>query len=158
MLKAGLITGLLAIAVVAVITYLRPYWTPLTVPILGALAGYLANVFDKPSTENATAKTGTRGGTIGSIGVVIGQVIGTAINGFFRAPEDATAFGRSLGLPGSGSPGLGSHWMALIGGATCMSLLYIFLTAGCGALGGLIWWQFRGRNISSTPPSDASGL
>ena len=155
MLKAGLITGLLAIVVAVVATYFSPLCTPCAVLFLGALAGYLAGVFDKPSMNNAATKTGALAGAIGGIGAIIGQLIGTAINGYFMGPEGAAEFGRTLGLPASGSPGFeGGYWMGLISGAVCFSILDLLTMAGFGALGGILWWQISGKNMNrpSMPP------
>ncbi len=147
MLKAGLITGLLAILVAAIATYFSPLCAPCAVIFLGAFAGYLAGVFDKPSTNNAATKAGALGGVIGGVGAIIGQIIGTAINGIFLGPQGAAEFGRNLGLPGSGGPGYeGGYWAGLVGGAVCFSILDILIMAGFGALGGMLWWQISGKN------------
>ncbi len=151
MYKSGLILGVVALFVAAGATLLSPLCAPCAAIFLGLGAGFLAGVFDKPSDNNAIAKVGAIGGAVGGSGAVLGQIIGAVINSYVMGPQGAQQFTQSLGLPTSGGPGFeGGYWVAVFGGAICLSLLDVLLMAGFGALGGLLWWQTTGKNATAS--------
>ncbi|MEJ2560830.1 MAG: hypothetical protein P8186_32340, partial [Anaerolineae bacterium] len=64
-------------------------------------------------------------------------------------PEQTADILRQLGLPASGDAS--TYYAALIGGSCCFGLFEVLLMAGVGALGGLIWYQIRGKHEEEVP-------
>ncbi len=146
MKKSGFIIGGIALVFSLAVTLLSPFLLPCITPILGIAAGYMAGVFELSPTKTDAIKSATKSGLLGGIGMLVGQVIGAVLNGLLVGPEGVVQVLSSLGLS-AGSPAYiaKSYWLFMFIGTACISLFNIVLMAGLGALGGLIWWQFSGR-------------
>lgn len=153
MYKSGLIIGGVALVLAIGSTLISPLCVPCLALFLGLGAGYLAGVFEKPSEQPAATKSGAIAGAVGGAGIFLGQMIGTVINGFIVGPEGVAQILEGLDLPADMAGSAGSYWASLIGGNCCMGLFSVGLMAGLGALGGLLWWQTKGKNLS-TPPAN----
>jgi hypothetical protein len=105
--------------------------------------GYLAGVFDKPGDNGAAVKAGTLAGVIGGIGAMFGQVIGGVLNSVLVSPEGYAQTLQQFGVEGMNET---AYWVGRVGGVCCAGIFDILLMAGLGALGGLLWWQFSGKN------------
>ncbi len=159
MVKAGLIIG----GIMLVLGIPGAWFFPvLCVPCLALFAGlgggYLVGQFDQPASGNLTAKRGAGAGAIGSIGAVLAHLIGGAIVAFSPTGQaNANAISQALG---GGSPADNplAYYGGAFGTACCFGLFEVALLAGLGALGGLLWWQLKGKNsaASGTPSMPAA--
>jgi hypothetical protein len=147
MRKSGLIFSVVAILFGIGLSLLSPICVPCLAVFLGLGAGYLAGVFDKPVESSASGKSGAIAGVIGGVGALLGQGIGSVINASIVGPERAVELIRQLGVPTSSVGSIQSgYWGGLIGVTCCAGLLDVVFMAGLGALGGILWWQFVGKN------------
>lgn len=146
MLKSGLIIGVVMLVLTIGVALITPLCVPCLALLAGAGAGYLAGVFDKPSASGASAQTGAGAGAIGGIGALIGHLAGGAANVILVGPEGAANLLQGLGLPTSIDPT--TYYAGAIGGACCFGLVEVLLMAGLGALGGLLWYQITGKNVT----------
>jgi len=152
MLKSGLIFGLIALLFGIGLSLLSPLCVPCLTIFLGLAAGYVANVFDKPA-QGAAVKNGALAGLIGGAGAMIGQAIGGGLNILIAGPEQTAEIMRQFGMPTGGDQFAAGYWVGRIGSVCCTGVFDIILMAGLGALGGLLWWQFSGKNTVTPPAS-----
>jgi thiamine transporter ThiT len=145
MSKSGLIVGVFSLfMVLGVSTVITPYCAPCLTVFLGLAAGYFAGVFDKPPSKDEITKQGANSGLIAGGLSFIGQVIASIINGTVVGPEGANAFSDALGLPTSVTAE--SYYISLVAITICVGVLNLGIMAGFGALGGIAWWQFSGKD------------
>ncbi|MBN1303348.1 MAG: hypothetical protein JXA13_02860 [Anaerolineales bacterium] len=148
MYKSGLIVGGVALVLSIGVVLISPCLVLVCLaPFLGIGAGFLAGVFGKPGDKDTSTKNGAIAGAIGGAGALIGQLIGAAINSIMMGPEGVMELTRSLGLPSGGPAGEVGYWVGVVGGGICLGILDVFLMAGMGALGGILWWQITGKNL-----------
>jgi hypothetical protein len=153
MVKSGLIFGVVMLVVALGVTLVMPYCIPCVALGIGFAAGYVAGVFGKPADKSSATKSGTMAGALAGAGVVLGEMAGAVINGYSVGPEKTAELMQTLGIPGVAPMTASSYWTAMLGMNLCMSLFSVALMAGLGALGGLVWWQARGKNQSAPPSS-----
>jgi hypothetical protein len=148
MLKAGSI-GLAAGALFGTgITLLIPYCTPCAAILVGLGVGYLACSWVKPDEQRAVASLGAQSGAIAGAGTLIGQLLGMLLNGLLVGPQGAAEALAQFGLdPGAMSPRM--YWITQIAVNTSCGLTNVALTAGLGALGGLLWRRVTGERQAS---------
>ena len=147
MFKSGLIVAIISLFIGLGLTLLSPLCTPCAGVFLGLLAGFLAGVFDKPMDSSGATRAGAGGGLMASIGVVLGQFVGAVANSVLVGPEGTRQILESFGAPTSYSPSIMSgYYFGVIGSAICFGLINLILMVALGALGGLLWWQFSGKN------------
>ncbi len=151
MTKVGLITAVVAFILSIGITLISPVCLICFAVIVGLVAGYLACNTDRPPAHNAVAGPGALAGLFAGLGMLVGQIIGSVINSMIVGPEGASNLLRQLGLP-TQSINQTSYYGGVIFGVCCIGLLNVGLTAGLGALGGLLWWEIAGKN--QPPPAD----
>lgn len=146
-LAAGLIFGL-------GITLLLPYCTPCAAIVIGLGVGFLACLWDKPLTGGSCAGVGAKAGLIAGIGHLVGQLIGMAINGILVGPEGAAEtlklLSEQLDLDTTVMDTT-TYWVSMLVVNGGCGLLNIAITAGLGALGGLLWYQFIGQKRNTQP-------
>jgi len=147
MVKAGLIAAVVALILAIGGSLLLALCVPCVSFFLGIGAGYLACHYEPAGDGGSAAKSGAIAGAIGGVGALLGQSIGAIINGFMVGPDAAMDFGRQLGfdVPG-GTDALGGYWVGILGTGCCFGILDLLIMAGLGAVGGLLWWQFTGKN------------
>jgi hypothetical protein len=148
MLKSGLIIGVVMLVLTIGVALITPLCVPCLALLAGAGAGYLASVFDKPSASGASAQTGAGAGAIGGVGALIGHLAGGVANVILVGPEGAADLLQGLGLPTSSAPT--GYYAGTIGGTCCFGLVEVLLMAGLGALGGLLWYQIAGKNVTTS--------
>jgi hypothetical protein len=155
MLRSGLIAAAAMLVLAIGVTLLSPYCVPCVALLIGLGAGGLAGMFDKPANGGASAQSGAEAGALGGLGAILGHLIGGGLNAVLVGPGGAA---RVLSQIGVSEPGMTptSYYAFTFGGACCLGLLEVLLMAGLGALGGLLWWQMRGKSAAgpaATPPS-----
>jgi hypothetical protein len=147
-------SGLIAAAVMLVLTIgttlISPYCVPCLAILVGLGAGALAGMFDKPADSGACAKSGAAAGAIGGVGAILGHLVGGVINAALVGPETAA---RVLGQFGysTGTMTPEVYYGFTFGAACCIGLFDVLLMAGVGALGGLLWWQSAGKPAANPP-------
>jgi len=157
MFRSGLIIGIIALLLAIGSALLSPLCVPCLALLLGLGAGYLAGTFDKPSDQRGAARVGVIAGALSSIGALAGQSIGALINSQLVRPADALELLRQFGMqvPLGTTP---AEFARIFGASMiistfCLGLFDIFLMAGLGTLGGLLWWQVSGSKRVVLPPS-----
>ncbi|MDX9954259.1 MAG: hypothetical protein RBT75_09195 [Anaerolineae bacterium] len=154
MVKSGLIFGAVMLVAALGATLISPLCVSCLAIFVGLGAGYVAGVFDKPLVNQAALKSGALAGLIAGIGGFIGQAIGTVINASTMGPDQVMELLRQLGIDASQMGGATvGYWGGLIGSALCGGTVAILLTAGLGAVGGILWWQMTGKNRNTNPPA-----
>ncbi len=156
MLKSGLIIGAVTLVLASILGFIFPLCIPCLAILVGAGAGYLAGMFDKPQASGNSAKIGAGAGAIGGIGALIGHVVGGTATSLVTGPEQAAALMRQFGVAvDTSNPAV--YYAGAVGGACCFGLFEVLLMAGVGALGGMLWYQFVGKNsaVGSPPASMA---
>jgi hypothetical protein len=147
MSKSGLIVGIFSFFLVLGISVgLTPLCSPCLTIFLGLAAGYFAGVFDQPASRDAVTKIGLNAGLIAGGMAFVAQILASVINGILVGPSGAAAFGDALGL--GGTIDASSYYTSLILLTLCIGVLNVGIMAGLGALGGMAWWNFSGKNIS----------
>jgi len=153
MVKSGLIFGAIMLVVALGATLISPVCVSCIALFIGLGAGYVAGVFDKPLVNQVAVKSGALAGLIAGAGGFIGQAIGTVINATTMGPDQVMELLRQLGIDASQMGGATvGYWGGLIGSAVCGGIFAALLTAGLGAVGGILWWQTAGKNRNSNPP------
>jgi hypothetical protein len=145
MWKSGLIFAVVMLLLGTGFSLLSPLCVPCLSIFLGLGAGYLAGVFDKPRDNGGAVKAGALAGVIGGVGAMFGQIVGGVINSFMTTPEAYGDTMRQLGLEFNEA----GYWAGRVAGVCCGGIFDILLMAGLGALGGLLWWQFSGKNTAT---------
>jgi hypothetical protein len=157
MLKAGLI-GLLVGGVFGLgITLATPCCTPCTAILVGMSAGFLACLWDRPASGGSGAALGAQSGAIAGVGQLIGQVLGTVLNSLAVSPEEAAQavaelaqlFGLDVDIPAMDPAMYWVNQIVFTGGCAITNLV---IAAGLGAVGGLLWYQFMGKNQVQPAP------
>lgn len=145
MSRSGIIVGIFSlIFVLGISVTISPFCAPCLTIFLGLAAGYFAGVFEKSSSRDEITKQGANAGLIAGGLSFVGQVIASIINGIVVGPEGASAFGSVLGL--TGSIDAESYYVSLVALTICVGVLNLGIMAGFGALGGIAWWQFSGKD------------
>jgi hypothetical protein len=158
MLRAGLIGAAIGcvLAVVGAVAF-PALCNPCAALFVGLGAGVLAGVFSQPTGRNSSAGEGAKAGAIATVGNLVGQMIGTAVMGASVDPalvaEAAAETSRRFGLEVI-DPELYVEIytpMLIVGNLLC-GIVGVALGAGLGAVGGLLWHQFKqqGEEISSS--------
>jgi hypothetical protein len=156
MVRAGLIVGGITLVLGIIGGFILPLvCIPCVALFAGLGGGYLAGQFERPGASGDSARRGAGAGAIGGVGALLAHVISGAANALMIGPEGAAQMLRNFGLELPGPAGISpaSYYAGAIGGACCIGVLEVALMAGLGAVGGMIWYQTRGR--SSTPPAPA---
>jgi hypothetical protein len=156
MIKAGLIL-LGAIVVLNVIGLIPVPFLSCCLSILGLAAavggGYLAGQFDHPATGGLSARGGAVAGAIGGVGALVVQVLSGAYSAFTLGPEGSVAILQQLGWDvGNADISPAMFYTTAIGTSCCVGLIAVALLAGLGALGGLIWYQTKGKTAVTQIP------
>ena len=145
MAKAGLI-GLAAGAISGLgITLLIPICTPCAAIVIGLGVGFLACFWDKPLDGSSGAGLGAKAGAIAGAGHLGGQLLGMLINSLLVGPEQAAEMFTELFSVDVPATDPATYWVSQIvinGGCGITSIV---VAAGLGALGGLLWYQARGK-------------
>ena len=152
MLKAGLIGAGVGFVLALVAALVTPFCNPCVAVLLGLGVGVLAAVWERPVTSGAGAGQGAKAGAIAAAGGLLGQMIGAVANGLMVGPEGAAQLYRQLNIqvPLDAQ----TYWIYNIGGNCLCSAFNVALGAGLGALGGLLWYQVKGKN---QPPASPYG-
>ena len=77
---------------------------------------------------------------------MLGQIIGGVINSFMGSPQDYAVMMEQLGMPFNEA----GYWAGRVASVCCGGIFDVLLMAGLGALGGLLWWQFSGKNSANS--------
>ncbi|MEM2832499.1 MAG: hypothetical protein QXT16_07630 [Candidatus Caldarchaeum sp.] len=140
--------GFLSMAVASILTPLLSCFC--CSPLGGMIAGFAACELDRKSFEKKE-RTGAKAGALYGIGGLLGTYVGIAINMIYAMESGASAeIARLLGLP---EPTSILHYaLGFILLASVAFPVIIGITAGFGALGGVLWKSLR----KSTQDSYAS--
>jgi len=153
MIKSGIIVGAIAFVYLLVTSVAMGLCTPVEAIILGLLAGVLAVYFDKPQIANKAAISGGIAGLIAGILGVIGNVVGTLIKTYVLfTPETVNSLAGQITGMGSSSFDSSISTLGTFVSLGCCVILDLVLMVGLGALGGYLWYQYKGRN-AAPPPS-----
>jgi hypothetical protein len=152
MYKSGLIFGAVMFVLALVITLILPYCVPCAALLVGLAAGYVAGVYLKPAEQNLATRSGAIAGAVAGIGVILGEMIGAVINGATVGPEKIMQIFQQFGINTGFQMTTTEYWASQLGINFCISLVSVILMAGLGALGGLIWWNSKGKQ-QILPPS-----
>jgi len=152
MLKAGLIGAGVGFVLALGAALITPFCNPCVALLLGLGVGVLAAVWERPATSGAGAGEGAKAGAIAAVGGLLGQMVGAVANGLMVGPEGAAQLYRQLNIdvPLDAQ----TYWIYNIGGNCLCSAFNVALGAGLGALGGLLWYQVKGKN---QPPASPYG-
>ncbi|MCS7351002.1 MAG: hypothetical protein RMM10_05685 [Anaerolineae bacterium] len=150
-----LIIGLIGFVITAAAGILSPLISCLCCSPLGSVgAGFGACAFRRPPSDQAVQR-----GLIGGLAFAGGGILGTGVGILFSSLLGATLgtsreLARQLGLP---EPQSGMDY--LLGGliSFCAAALIIpLISAGGGALGGVLWRAFRGSSTETPVPGETS--
>jgi len=147
MLRSGLIAAAVMLVLTIGVTLISPYCVPCLALLIGLGAGAVAGVFDKPSTRGASAQAGAEAGALGGIGAILGHLIGGGLNALVVGPAGAARLLSQIGFSDTGMTPT-TYYGFTLGAACCIGLLDVLLMAGLGALGGLLWWQQAGKSAA----------
>ena len=153
MLKAGLIGAGVGFVLALIAALVTPFCNPCVALLLGLGVGVLAAVWERPVTTGASAGEGAKAGAIAAAGGLLGQMVGAVANGLMVGPEKAAEMFRQLNID---VPAITqqTYWIYSIGGNCLCGAFNVALGAGLGALGGLLWYQVKGKN---QPPASPYG-
>ena len=148
MIKAGIIAAIVALILAIGGSLLMGICVPCISIFIGAGAGYLACHYEPAGDSGSAAKSGAIAGAIGGVGALLGQAIGAVITGATAGPEAGLDLARQLGLdvPTEMFASDAFYWVGVIGTGCCIGIFDLLLMAGLGAVGGILWWQFKGKN------------
>jgi hypothetical protein len=153
MIKSGVIFGIVALALILLVTLISPFCGLCIGLVIGLAAGYVAGVFGKPISTRESLRMGAIAGVIaGAIGLV-GQLIGGFLNSLAVNPVALEQLYQTFGLPNtvlSQSQITASQFLA----AGCTGLFNILWMAVFGLAGGALWYQVVGKKqeMSIIPP------
>jgi len=159
MLKAGLIGAGVGFVLALVGSLIMPFCNPCVAVLLGLGVGVLAAVWERPVTSGASAGQGAKAGAIAAVGGLVGQMVGAVGSGLMVDPEKLAELQRQAAE-------LSRQWnieapldaqtylMYNIGGNCLCGAFNVALGVGLGALGGLLWYQVKGKN---QPPASPYG-
>ncbi len=150
MLKAGLIGAGIGFVVTLVAAVITPCCNPPVAILLGLGVGVLAAVWERPATSGDSAIEGAKAGAIATAGALIGQMIGAVVNGLVVGPDRIRDIYRQFDIQMPLTPA--RYWVSNLGGNCFCAVIDIALGAALGALGGVIWYQFSGKNKPPTSP------
>ncbi|MBT3321374.1 MAG: hypothetical protein HN392_03720 [Anaerolineae bacterium] len=146
MKKSALIVGGIAFIFSAVLTLVSPFLLPCITPFLGISAGYITGLFEPSYTKKDAIKMASKAAAFAGLGMLVGQVFGAVMNGLLVGPDGAALVLESFGMPAGPPEQMANiYWLTLTLSTACISLFNIALMAALGALGGLLWWQFSGK-------------
>ncbi len=153
MIKSGLILGAVMLVIGGVLAFLFPLCVPCLALLAGAGAGYLAGMFDKVGENSRAIRGGAGAGAIAGAGALIGHVFGGLGSALVTGPTASAELLRQFGMDVPN--GVGSSPIGFYGGAfaasCCFGLFEVALMAGLGALGGMLWYQMTGKNLTVPP-------
>jgi len=160
MLKAGLIGAGVGFVLALGAALITPFCNPCVAVLLGLGVGVLAAVWERPATSGAGAGQGAKAGAIAAAGGLLGQMVGAVISVLIMVdPENLAELQRqaaelyrqlNIEVPLDAQ----TYWIYNIGGNCLCSAFNVALGAGLGALGGLLWYQIKGKN---QPPASPYG-
>ena len=150
MLKAGLIGAGVGFVLALAAALITPFCNPCVALLLGLGVGVLAAYWERPATTGASAGEGAKAGAIAAAGGLIGQMLGAVANGFIVGPRGVAELYRQLNIQAPLTPR--TYWLYNIGGNCLCAAVNVALGAGLGALGGLLWYQIKGKD-QQTPAS-----
>ncbi|HUV89073.1 MAG TPA: hypothetical protein VMY80_05435 [Anaerolineae bacterium] len=151
MLKAGLIGAGVGFVLALVAVLVTPFCNPCVALLLGLGVGVLAAVWERPATSGGSAGEGAKAGAIAAVGGLLGQMVGAVANGLMVGPEKAAEMFRQLNID---VPAITqqTYWVYNVGGNCLCGAFSVALGAGLGALGGLLWYQVKGKNQPPASP------
>ena len=151
MLKAGLIGAGVGFVLALIAVLVTPFCNPCVALLLGLGVGVLAAVWERPVTSGAGAGQGAKAGAIAAAGGLLGQMIGAVANGLVVGPERVAEVYRQLNIQ---VPAMTqqTYWVYNVGGNCLCGAFNVALGAGLGALGGLLWYQIKGKNQPPASP------
>ncbi|MGD0175098.1 MAG: hypothetical protein ABSC61_11850 [Anaerolineales bacterium] len=153
MIKSGIIVGAIAFVYLLVTGIAMGLCTPVEAIILGLLAGALAVFFDKSQLANKAALSGGVAGLIAGILGIIGNVIGTLVKTYvIFTPETVNSLAGQITGMGSAAFDSTSSTLGTFVSLGCCAILNLVLMVGLGALGGYLWYLYKGKN-AAPPPS-----
>ena len=153
MLKAGLIGAGVGFVLALVAALVTPFCNPCVALLLGLGVGVLAAVWERPVTTGGSAGEGAKAGAIAAAGGLLGQMVGAVANGLMVGPEKAAEMFRQLNIDVPAFTQQ-TYWIYNIGGNCLCGAFNVALGAGLGALGGLLWYQIKGK---TQPPASPYG-
>jgi hypothetical protein len=154
MVKSGLIFGAISLLfTLGLAVFISPACAPCLGLVLGLAAGYMAGVFDKPADSGESIKKGGYAGAIAGALGLLGGFIASVINGLILTPTNLSSFMKIFGI-NNFLISKGQIWASEIGFAVCIGLFDVLWMALLGVAGGALWYQFVGKNQTSTilPP------
>jgi hypothetical protein len=153
MFKSGIIVGAIAFVYLFVTSIAMSVCTPIEAIVLGLAAGALAAYFDKAQLANKAAISGGVAGCIAAILGILGNVVGTLIKTYVIFTPD-TVNSLATQITGMEASAINSTSSAVGTFVTlgCCIILDLVLMVGLGALGGYLWFQYRGKNAAPRPP------
>ncbi len=158
MIRSGIIVGAIAFVYLFVTSVAMPICAPLEAGLLGLFAGFLAAVFDKPPVVNKAALRGAIAGLITSIFAVIGGVAGYLIRVYVVFTPEATnsVVNQLLQTEPSASDAT-TDVLSNILSLGCCNCTNLMLIIGLGALGGYLWYRWKGpKTPAAQPPQGLS--
>jgi MFS family permease len=147
-IKAGLIGAVAGFIYVMSLTLLSPFCTLCFTPLLGIGVGYLAGWFDTPQTSEVSMRRGGIAGGITGLAVMIGQILATLVNGILVTnSEELPKLLQEFGLSELILTESNQYWQATLTANSICSVFNLFVIAGLGAVGGMIWFQRRQSSL-----------
>ena len=151
MVKAGLIGAVVGFIYIMSLTLLSPFCTVCVTPLLGIGVGYLAGWFDTPQNSEVSLVRGAVAGGITGLGVVVGQMLASVVNAILVTnSEELPKILRQIGLSELVITESNQYWQATLTANSICSLFNLLIIAALGAIGALIWFQRRHKNLIST--------
>jgi hypothetical protein len=135
-------------------------WGCLAIPaamIMGFITGFLSGSMGKPRTASKAVVFGGSAGWIASIGALLGDITGTLIRTFLiQTPQGINSmtdgFYSVLGMANAYGTRTSAQILTDdIPIICCCSVFYFAAFVGLGALGGLLWFRWKGKRGTLRP-------
>ena len=153
MIRSAVNVGAIAFVYFFVTSVAMPFCSPFEAIVLGVLAGFLAAVSEKPQLPNTAAIRGGLTALIASVIGLIGGAAGYLLRVYVIFPPEATnsVVNQLLGTEPSPTDAA-TDVLSTIIGLGCCSLTDFVLMAGFGALGGYLWYRWKGKKLTAEQP------
>jgi hypothetical protein len=164
MILTGIIMAVLAFVFFLLIS---TNWGCLSLPaamIMGLITGILAGSLGKPHTAVRAVVFGGIAGLIAAIGSFFGDIVGLLIRTFLiQTPQGINSitagFSEMMGMANSyGTRTPAEILMGDVPIVCCCGIFFFAAFVGLGALGGLLWFRWKGRKLLPSQPAGRSSL
>ncbi len=153
MIKSGIIVGAIAFVYIFVTSIAMTACAPFEAVGFGIAAGVLAAIIDKPQLANKAAVSGAIAGMITAVIAGIGNTIGFLIRTYvIFTPDTAMSLTNQMFGMQSAASDAALAQVSTVFTLCCCVIIDAIVIVGLGALGGYLWFQYKGRNAAPRPP------